>query len=200
MGLIRKAIGGWLGGFGTYVGVYYDFSDVAVNSKKGNLALATLGLFKGIAGVFTGGAQFVTALTYSAPVVQRVLGRGRVVTALEGIQAGIRVAAQEVSKKAAGELLGHSERVLATQGMRRLGLLILRLGALEVTLVLSAIEVIVWALTPNALEKWCEANCFGRVQEGSFLGFGASEPQYRTKKEQEDAFQQALGEIGVGVA
>ncbi len=78
--------------------------------------------------------------------------------------------------------------------------MILRLGALEVTLVLSAIEVLVWALTPNALEKWCEANCFGRVQEGSFLGFGASEPQYKTKKEQEDAFQQSLGEIGVGVA
>ncbi|MGS0517961.1 hypothetical protein ACQR5T_11410 [Xanthomonas oryzae pv. oryzicola] len=194
-----KAIGGWLGGFGTYIGVYYDVSEIAINQRRGNAPLVILGTIKATAGFMTGSAQFVTALAYSAPVVQRVLGRGRVVTMLEGMQSGIRAAAQEVSKKAAGEFLNQSERVFATQGMKRLGLWILRLGAWEVTLVLTSIEVLVWALTPNALEKWCEANCFGTAKNGGFLGFGDNEPQYGDLKKQEEAFQQALGEIGVAV-
>ncbi|WP_341809262.1 T6SS effector BTH_I2691 family protein [Xanthomonas oryzae pv. oryzicola] len=194
-----KAIGGWLGGFGTYVGVYYDFSSAYLNFKKENFALGLLSTIKAAGGLLTGGAQFITALAYSAPVLQKALGRGRVVTALEGMQAGIRAAVQETSKRAVGEALSQSERIFATQGMKRLGLWMLRLGAWEVTLVLTSIEVLVWALTPNALENWCEANCFGAVRTGGFLGFGDSEPQYGDLTKQENAFQQALGEIGVSV-
>ncbi|MEC5080999.1 hypothetical protein XocUg1_22870, partial [Xanthomonas oryzae pv. oryzicola] len=65
-----KAIGGWLGGFGTYVGVYYDFGDFRENLKKENYATSLLLLLKSLTGSAVGTAQFLTALVYSSPVLE----------------------------------------------------------------------------------------------------------------------------------
>ncbi|AVT99502.1 hypothetical protein EBA01_12935 [Xanthomonas oryzae pv. oryzae] len=115
------------------------------------------------------------------------------------MQLGIRAAEQELSKKAAGAVLGQGERILAKQGMKRVGLWMLRLGAWEVTLVLTSIEIFVWVISPDELEKWCESNIFGKAKTDGFLGFGNTEPLYKSLEKQEDAFQKALGDIGVGV-
>ncbi|OLG63717.1 hypothetical protein BXO416_20030, partial [Xanthomonas oryzae pv. oryzae] len=88
-----KAIGGWLGGFGTYVGVYYDLGDLASNRAKGDYPMMVMYILKSLSGVFVGGAQFLTALTYSAPVLERAIGRKGVVIWLDGLKAGLQAAA-----------------------------------------------------------------------------------------------------------
>ncbi|RBJ67106.1 hypothetical protein BRN90_10360, partial [Xanthomonas oryzae pv. oryzae] len=74
-----KAIGGWLGGFGTYIGAYYDFGDAVTYWKKEDYQAAVLYGMKTTAGVAVGGAQFLTALVYSAPIIEKALGRRGIV-------------------------------------------------------------------------------------------------------------------------
>ncbi|AOS27891.1 hypothetical protein ATY48_13650 [Xanthomonas oryzae pv. oryzae] len=85
--------------------------------------------------------------------------------------------------------------MLAKASMKRVGTWLLRLGGWEVTVALLAIDVLIYMIQPDALEKWCESNRFGKVDGGLWLGFGATSPHYKTVKEQEDAFHQAIGEV-----
>ncbi|AKK64155.1 hypothetical protein FE36_10090 [Xanthomonas oryzae pv. oryzicola] len=181
-----KAIGGWLGGFGTYVGVYYDLGDLASNRAKGDYPMMVMYILKSLSGVFVGGAQFLTALTYSAPVLERAIGRKGVVIWLDGLKAGLQAAAA----KEGGE-------VLAKMSMRKLGGWIIRLGGWEVTIALLAIDVLIYALDADALEKWCESNRFGKIEEGGWLGFGASQPRYKDIKQQDEEFKKAIGQVTV---
>ncbi|OLI41697.1 hypothetical protein IXO141_14375, partial [Xanthomonas oryzae pv. oryzae] len=181
-----KAIGGWLGGFGTYVGVYYDLGDLASNRAKGDYPMMVMYILKSLSGVFVGGAQFLTALTYSAPVLERAIGRKGVVIWLDGLKAGLQAAAA----KEGGE-------VLAKMSMRKLGGWIIRLGGWEVTIALLAIDVLIYALDADALEKWCESNRFGKIEEGGWLGFGASQPRYKDIKQKDEEFKKAIGQVTV---
>ncbi|WP_341809685.1 T6SS effector BTH_I2691 family protein [Xanthomonas oryzae pv. oryzicola] len=179
-----KAIGGWLGGFGTYVGVFYDAGDTFLKIKEGEYALALMSGLKMFAGVLVGGAQFLTALSYSAPVLEKAIGRKSVVIWLDSLKAGLQAAA-----------LKEGEQAIAKASMRRIATGILRLGGWQVTVALIAIDVLIYAIEPDALEKWCESNQFGKISEGWVMGFGASSPKYKSLKEQDDAFQKAIGEI-----
>ncbi|WIX08368.1 T6SS effector BTH_I2691 family protein [Xanthomonas oryzae] len=179
-----KAIGGWLGGFGTYVGVFYDAGDTFLKIKEGEYALALMSGLKMFAGVLVGGAQFLTALSYSAPVLEKAIGRKGVVIWLDSLKAGLQAAA-----------LKEGEQAIAKASMRRIATGILRLGGWQVTVALIAIDVLIYAIEPDALEKWCESNQFGKISEGWVMGFGASSPKYKSLKEQDDAFQKAIGEI-----
>ncbi|OLH60412.1 T6SS effector BTH_I2691 family protein, partial [Xanthomonas oryzae] len=179
-----KAIGGWLGGFGTYVRVYYDAGDTFLKIKEGEYALALMSGLKMFAGVLVGGAQFLTALSYSAPVLEKAIGRKGVVIWLDSLKAGLQAAA-----------LKEGEQAIAKASMRRIATGILRLGGWQVTVALIAIDVLIYAIEPDALEKWCESNQFGKINEGWVMGFGASSPKYKSLKEQDDAFQKAIGEV-----
>ncbi|RBB62153.1 T6SS effector BTH_I2691 family protein, partial [Xanthomonas oryzae] len=179
-----KAIGGWLGGFGTYVGVYYDAGDTVRFATRESYGLALISLAKSGVGFAVGSAQFLTALAYSAPVLEKALGRRGIVVFFDSVKAGLQAAAV----KEGGE-------ALAKASMRRIGAGILRLAGWEVTVALIALDILIYAIKPDALEKWCEANRFGRVSEGWLLGFGASESHYKTVKEQDDAFQKAVKEV-----
>ncbi|AXM21529.1 T6SS effector BTH_I2691 family protein [Xanthomonas oryzae] len=179
-----KAIGGWLGGFGTYVGVYYDAGDTFLKIKEGEYALALMSGLKMFAGVLVGGAQFLTALSYSAPVLEKAIGRKGVVIWLDSLKAGLQAAA-----------LKEGEQAIAKASMRRIATGILRLGGWQVTVALIAIDFLIYAIEPDALEKWCESNQFGKISEGWVMGFGASSPKYNSLKEQDDAFQKAIGEV-----
>ncbi|AKO08806.1 hypothetical protein ACU17_12940 [Xanthomonas oryzae pv. oryzicola] len=179
-----KAIGGWLGGFGTYIGVYYDSGDIFSSLEKKENSLAFLYLTKSFAGTLVGGAQFLTALAYSSPVIEKAIGRRGVVMWLDSLKAGLQAAAAK-----------EGEAMLAKASMKRVGTWLLRLGGWEVTVALLAIDVLIYMIQPDALEKWCESNRFGKVDEGLWLGFGATSPHYKTVKEQEDAFHQAIGEV-----
>ncbi|WP_428941078.1 hypothetical protein [Xanthomonas oryzae] len=81
--------------------------------------------------------------------------------------------------------------------MKRLGMAILRVGGWEVTVALIAIDILIYVIEPDALEKWCESNQFGKVEKGSLFGIGASAPRYKTLKEQDETFQKAIGEVTV---
>ncbi|AZK86064.1 hypothetical protein BO993_01685 [Xanthomonas oryzae pv. oryzae] len=160
-----KAIGGWLGGFGTYVGVYYDFGDFRENLKKENYATSLLLLLKSLTGSAVGTAQFLTALVYSSPVLEKAIGRRGLVIWLDALKAGIQAAA-----------IKEGENVLAKASMRKIGGWLLRLGGWEVAIVLLSIDVLIYLVKPDELEKWCESNRFGKINEGVWLGFGAREP------------------------
>ncbi|QIE20735.1 hypothetical protein IXO842_017165 [Xanthomonas oryzae pv. oryzae] len=160
-----KAIGGWLGGFGTYVGVYYDFGDFRENLKKENYATSLLLLLKSLTGSAVGTAQFLTALVYSSPVLEKAIGRRGLVIWLDALKAGIQAAA-----------IKEGENVLAKASMRKIGGWLLRLGGWEVAIVLLSIDVLIYLVKQDELEKWCESNRFGKINEGVWLGFGAREP------------------------
>ncbi|PPV03368.1 hypothetical protein XbrCFBP1976_21595, partial [Xanthomonas bromi] len=181
-----KAIGGWLGGFGTYIGVYYDYGDAATYWQKKDYQVAVLYGMKSAAGFAAGGAQFLTALVYSAPIIEKALGRRGLVIWLDALKAGLQAA---VAKE--------GEDLLAKASMKRLGMAILRIGGWEVTVALIAIDILIYAIEPDALEKWCESNQFGKVEKGGLFGFGATSPHYKTLKEQDEAFQKAIGEVTV---
>ncbi|MDI9072527.1 T6SS effector BTH_I2691 family protein [Xanthomonas oryzae] len=181
-----KAIGGWLGGFGTYVGVYYDFGDATKNLNEDNYGSFAILLFKGSAGVAVGSTQFLTALAYSSPVLEKAIGRRGVVIWLDSLKAGIQAAAAK-----------EAEHVLAKESMKRIGVWMLRLGGWEITVALLAIDILIYTIEPDALEKWCESNRFGKISAGSWLGFGASSLQYKTLKEQEGAFQASIKQVTV---
>ncbi|MGY4882610.1 hypothetical protein EI541_16195 [Xanthomonas citri pv. eucalyptorum] len=179
-----KAIGGWLGGFGTYVGVYYDAGDIRRYFSTQNYAMAIVSLFKTIAGSVVGGTQFLTALAYSAPVIEKAIGRTGAVIWLDSLRTGLQAAAAK-----------EGEHVLAKASMRKIGVWMLRLGGWEVTIALLSIDMLIYVVEPDALEKWCESNSFGKTSEGGWLGIGASGPHYKKLKEQEDAFQKAIGQV-----
>ncbi|RBD60908.1 hypothetical protein BRN78_23400, partial [Xanthomonas oryzae pv. oryzae] len=179
-----KAIGGWLGGFGTYVGVYYDAGDLFLNLDKKDYGAAFIYFTKSLSGVAVGGAQFLTALAYSAPVFEKAIGRRGVIIWLDSLKAGLQAAAAK-----------EGEEVLAKATMKRIGIGVLRLGGWQVTVALVVMDVLIYALEPDALEKWCESNWFGKVSEGWILGFGASRPHYKNLKEQDEAFKKAIGEV-----
>ena len=179
-----KAVGGWLGGFGTFVGVYYDFGDIKYNFDKRNYGLALLSFFKFGAGGLVGTAQFLTALAFSSPLLQRVIGRKGIVIFLDSLRSGIQAAA-----------LKEGEQALASKTMMRVGSWVLRLGGWEVALVITAIQGMIWVISPNALEVWCERNYFGKVSEGGWLGLGSSTPHYKKIIEQDEAFSTALGKV-----
>ncbi|PPV02699.1 hypothetical protein XbrCFBP1976_21730, partial [Xanthomonas bromi] len=179
-----KAIGGWLGGFGTYVGVYYDAGDVVRFTSDKSYGMLIISTIKMVVGGVVGGAQFLTALAYSAPALEKAIGRRGVVIWLDSLKAGLQAAAVK-----------EGENALAKASMKRIGVGILRLGGWQVTVALVALDVLVYAVEPDALEKWCESNRFGKINEGWILGFGASGPHYKNLKEQGDAFQNAIGEV-----
>ncbi|RBC08739.1 hypothetical protein BRO02_18265, partial [Xanthomonas oryzae pv. oryzae] len=64
-----KAIGGWLGGFGTYVGVFYDAGDTVRFISEKSYGLVAISFLKTVAGISVGAAQFLTAMAYSAPAL-----------------------------------------------------------------------------------------------------------------------------------
>lgn len=83
--------------------------------------------------------------------------------------------------------------------MKRLGVWILRLGGWEVTLVLLIIEALVWAVSPNDLEKWCMNNAFGKSAERGKAERALVGKTYSTTREQMLAFDQAIGSVTLRV-
>ena len=179
-----KVVGGVLSGAGSLIGSYYDFGEAIRALEKEKYArMAAFGLKAAMTGT-VGGAQFLTALAYSAPVIQRLIGRNSISLLLSGLRSGLIAAAAKE-----GEVL------IASQAMKRVGLWVLRLGGWEVALIIAAVEGMIWAIRPNELEIWCQRNAFGKFEEGWLGGLGATDPKFKTVKEQEDAFLTAIGTV-----
>ncbi|WDN12748.1 hypothetical protein [Xanthomonas oryzae] len=82
--------------------------------KKEDYQAAVLYGMKTTAGVAVGGAQFLTALVYSAPIIEKALGRRGIVIWLDALKAGLQAATAK-----------EGEDLLAKASMKRLGMAIL---------------------------------------------------------------------------
>lgn len=132
-----------------------------------------------------GSSQFLTALAYSSPVIERSLGRNALTLGLRGLSAGLEAAATE------------GGNVVASQAMKRVGVWMLRLAGWEVAVVLLGIEIFVWAISPNDLETWCMANAFGKKGSKALGGTRMSSNSYVNSLKQQLAFEKAIGSVSV---
>lgn len=177
-----KAAGSVLAGAGSFIGAYYTLDEANATVRKGNYAHFTALLVKGGVAGAAGSAHFLTALAYSSPVIERTVGRNGLTLGLRGLHAGLEVAAGR-----------EGGQIVASQAMKRVGVWILRLSGWEVALILLAIEALIWAISPNELEKWCASNSFGKGAEKKVGG------SYSTAREQQLAFEKALGAVSARV-
>ncbi len=129
-----KAAGSLLAGAGSFIGAAYSFADATVALERKSYATYVLLNIRGATGGAVGSAQFMTALAYSAPVIERTLGRNSLSLGLRGLRAGLEAAA---AVDGAG--------VVASQAMKRVGVWVLRLSGWQVGLALLATEVLIWA-------------------------------------------------------
>ncbi|HFF3760630.1 T6SS effector BTH_I2691 family protein [Stenotrophomonas forensis] len=181
-----KVAGSVLAGAGSFIGFYYSHSDAKAAGRQQQTAAEILLHIKSFVTAAAGGAQFLTALAYSAPVIERRLGRNSLTLGLRGLRAGIEAAA---ATEGGG--------VVASQAMKRLGVWILRLGGWEVTLAVLVIEALIWAVSPNDLERWCMNNPFGRKAEREKGVRIFSGQPYTAAREQKLAFDQAIGSVSL---
>jgi len=156
-----KMWGGFISGVATIVGVGLDTTDAVKSFGKGYSALAAIYTFKAGIGFVSGGLTLAVTFTYSAPLIARVTGRVVMGTVV-----------REVGRRAA-----------AIIGLRILGMA----AGGWITLSLFGIQVLIWTMTPNALEDWLDHCAFGKLR---------SDGGYRTGKQQDEALEHALVTMG----
>ncbi|WP_301539996.1 T6SS effector BTH_I2691 family protein [Ralstonia pickettii] len=156
-----KLWGGMLSGGATFIGVALDIGDAVKNYDKGYGYLTFFYSAKGLMGLGSGVLTVAVGLTYAAPLVARLTGRVAVGTAVEAVGA----------------------RAAAFIGLRILGMA----AGGWVTVGLIGIQVVIWIITPNALEEWIDHSAFGKKR-----GTGG----YKTAKEQDEKLSDALVKMG----
>ncbi len=157
-----KLWGGVLSGGASLIASYLDFVDGGKNKDKGYFLLAGLYFSKGLLGLASGGLTLAVAFTYSAPLVGRLTGNAALSTAV---------------------------RAVGTRAATFIGLRILGMAAGGwITLGIFGVQVIIWQVTPNALEEWIDHSAFGKERNND---------GYRSSKEQDEKLGAALNEMGL---
>lgn len=190
-----KAVGSALGGFATMIGGVFDWISADQARQENRYGLMVSYGVKAFLGTGVAGAQLLTGLAYSAPVLQRAIGRGSAIVWLDNVRNGISGAAAVRSAQATGEAL--KAGAIRQGALMGLGRWVLYLAGWQVAVGVTAVQGLIWVLSPNDLEDWCERNYFGKVRKKNFLGFGGSGSKYATVEEQEDAFQKAIANVGI---
>ncbi len=181
-----KVAGSVLAGAGSFIGAAYSFADATVALERKSYATYVLLNIRGATGGAVGSAQFLTALAYSAPVIERTFGRNSLSLGLRGLRAGLEAAAAV-----------DGAEVVASQAMKRVGVWVLRLSGWQVGLALLAAEVLIWALSPNDLEKWARSSAFGRNSDGGIGKGNSNEKRFTAAEDQQIAFYKAIGSVSV---
>lgn len=151
-----------MSGGATFIGMGLDFYEGAKSDRKGYSLLRTLLFLKGGIGLGSGVLTLATTFTYSAPLVARLAGRATAGTAVKAV----------------------GERAAAIIGLRILGMA----AGSWMTVGLFGIQIIVWFVTPNALQDWIDHSAFGRKRDRN--GF-------KNTVEQDKALHEALVEMGL---
>lgn len=130
-----KLIGGTLGGVASVVGAGVDLDSTVSEWRKGHWGIAGLYFLKSFAGATTGLLTFAAAFTYSAGILEKMVGRtvGKAMYKF-GERAGAIIAAR---------------------------IMMLSVG-LWLTIGLVVLEVLIWAISDNKLQDWCEQCVFGK--------------------------------------
>lgn len=156
-----KLWGGVLSGAAGIVTGAFDLVDGKKNADRGYRMLAFLYLTKGTAGIASGVLTLAVAFTYSAPLVSRLAGQAAVGTAVRAVGA----------------------RAAAFVGLRIVGM---ALGG-WITVGLFAIQLVIWWVTPDALQVWLDHSAFGKERRNE---------GYKSADEQDKKLQEALVEMG----
>ena len=129
-----KLIGGVLGGTASMVMAGVDFGNMERQYQNGQLGLALLFLLKSLTGTASGILTLTATFSYSAGVLERLTGR----TTANALT--------KVGKKA-GAIIARRILFMAAGAWITVGLIVL--------------EVIIWAVSDNDLQNWCEQCVFG---------------------------------------
>lgn len=157
-----KLFGGVLSGGSAFIGAVFDAADAVKNSRNGYGFLAVLFGSKALLGGASGVLTLAVTFTYSAPLISRITGRAALGTAVE--------------------LVG--ERAAAIIGFRILGMA----AGGWITVGLFGLQIVIWQITPDALEVWVDHCAFGKKrQDGG----------YKTSNEQQKKLNEALVSIGL---
>jgi hypothetical protein len=146
----------------SFIGAWFDRGDAQKNRNKGYILLYALYVIKSSSGVASGGLTLAVTFTYAGPLVARLTGRAAVGVTIEAVGA----------------------RAAAIIGLRILGMAI---GG-WITVGTVALQVVIWTVTPDALEEWVDHCAFGNTK-----GKGS----YKTVKEQEERLAEALVAMGL---
>lgn len=157
-----KLLGGLLSGAASFIGGVLDFFSAKEKRSDGYLPLAVLYGMKSFLLSSSGSLVLTITFTYSAPLIARITGSAAAGTVVRNVGA----------------------RAAAVIGLRIFGM---ALGG-WITVGTFGIQVIIWCVTPNALEKWVDHSAFGNKRNNN----GA-----RTAEEQQKKLEEALVEMGI---
>ncbi|RQP23732.1 hypothetical protein DZC73_16540 [Albitalea terrae] len=157
-----KGWGGALSGTASLMGGVLDLIDAGKNFGKGYDLLFIMCSVKGLAGIASGAITLAVTFTYAAPLVARLTGRAAAGAAVEAV----------------------GERAAALIGLRILGMA----AGGWITVGTLVIQVVIWKMTPDALEKWADHTAFGKKRKTG---------GYVAVKDQEQGLADALKEMGL---
>ncbi|WP_434665227.1 T6SS effector BTH_I2691 family protein [Paraburkholderia sp. A3BS-1L] len=203
-----KAITGYFGGASSLIGAVVDFGKAFESAGKGAYPVMAGYFLKGLLGFGVTAANFLTALTSSAPLVARITG-ARGVVFIGKVQAGIAGATARSSALAADETGGWLARQRAANAVGRIavgtvaeeagvvvgeraallliGRVVLFLAGWEVAVALVVLQVLIAYFSDNELQAWFEKCSFGRYPES---------PSWAADKQHEE-FEKALAAVGL---
>ena len=191
-----KAITGYFSGASAAIGAFVDLKKGLTQAGDGKILFAYLYAVKGILGLGVAGANLLTALSSSAPMIARMTG-GRGVAWLGKVGSGIAGATERAAALAAGRAVTEAatgaavEEVVVVVGARGglllLGRAVLILAGWEVAVVITVIQVLIWYFSDNDLQTWFEKCAFGK---------SPNHPPWEVGKQHEE-FEKALAAVGL---
>jgi len=190
-----KTIGGLLGGLSSSLATLQDGVEFNEARRSGKVGMSIVLGLKLLLGTLVSAAQLLGVIVYSAPLLERVAGKGVATIWLSNARYGIEAATAVRTARAAG--MAASSVTIRAGALTGVGRTVLFLAGWEVGLAVVALQGLVWVLSPNELEVWCERNYFGKVREKNMIGFGGSEPKYKTSEEQSKAFGAAVVDVKI---
>lgn len=197
-----KAVTGYFGGVSAAIGAVLDLKKATESKGQGEYTTALLYFIKGFLGVGATLANFLTALTYSAPLIAKMTG-GKAVTWIGKAGAGIE-GAERGAAKAATEAIGTAARktvqvaaedavmeeagVVITEraALLVIGRAVLFLAGWEIAVVITLIQILIWVFSDNDLQTWLKQCAFGTKAKHDW-----------TPPKQHEAFEKALESMGL---
>lgn len=197
-----KAVTGYFGGVSAAIGAVLDLKKAAESKGQGQYTTALLYFIKGFLGVGATLANFLTALTYSAPLIAKMTGGkavawiGKAGAGIEGAEKGaaaaaekaIGTAARKAAQVAAEDVVMEEAGVVITEraALLVIGRAVLFLGGWEIAVVITLIQILIWIFSDNDLQTWLKQCTFGTKALHDW-----------TPPKQHEAFEKALESMGL---
>ncbi|PMS19461.1 hypothetical protein C0Z18_14205 [Trinickia dabaoshanensis] len=197
-----KAMTGYLGGAAALIGAIVDAGKIESNAEDGKMSLVAAYTVKTGLGLATAGANLLTALTSSAPLIERVCG-GKVAW-LGKAGAGIEGAVARAEALAAGNAVDDAVKVAMTRAAEEAGVeaatviadrtallmigrIVLFMSGWEIAIAITVIQLLIAYFEDDDLQSWMEKCTFGK---------SANNPPWSAGK-QHEGFEKALKSLGL---